>query len=242
MICKRCGRNNPPNARNCVYCGLPLSGGANKSQKQSESVIVALILILLVLLLVVAGVFIYQNNNHRTLNFRSGGGGKSTGNVPERIITQTHYPQITPTPSPTATPTPTPTPEPTPQQKDNSQYYKKLEKKNYFLEKADEITIYAKTYLETAETQFEINSESATVYSKWDSLLNEVYAYLKMIMTDNEFERLQKDELSWIEEKENAIEEAGAEWSGGSGEPMARNMTAIQYTEERCYYLISLIN
>ena len=43
-------------------------------------------------------------------------------------------------------------------------------------------------------------------------------------------------------ETEIAIDEASAEWEGGSGEPMARNMTAARYTKDRCYYLISLIN
>ena len=118
----------------------------------------------------------------------------------------------------------------------------KLSKKDAFLDKADDIEWYSETYLETAETQSEINSESSIVYKKWDALLNEVYQYLKTVMSDSEFKQLQEDEIAWITKKEKAIDAAGAEWEGGSGKPMARNMTAIQYTEERCYYLISLIN
>ncbi len=95
--------------------------------------------------------------------------------------------------------------------------------------------------LDTAMTQVDINQESGVVFQKWDMLLNEVYQYLKTIMTDSEFALLYEEEIAWIGEKEAAIEAAGAEWGGGSGEPMARNMTAIEYTKARCYYLISLI-
>ncbi len=117
-----------------------------------------------------------------------------------------------------------------------------ISKKEGFLDKADNIEQYSEVYLETAETQSEINSESSAVYKKWDTLLNEVYQYLKTIMSGSEFKQLQENEIAWIAEKEQAIKAAGAEWEGGSGEAMARNMTAIQYTKERCYYLISLIN
>ena len=51
--------------------------------------------------------------------------------------------------------------------------------------------------------------------------------------------------LDWIEKSfdiENAIKKEAEAWEGGSGETMAKNMTAIDYTKERCYYLISLIN
>ena len=52
---------------------------------------------------------------------------------------------------------------------------------------------------------------------------------------------LEAEEAAWIQTKESAIEAAGAEWEGGSGEPLARNAAGIQYTRERCYYLISLV-
>ena len=52
---------------------------------------------------------------------------------------------------------------------------------------------------------------------------------------------LEKDELLWIAEKEAAIEEAAKYWEGGSGEAMVRNVTASDYTKDRCYYLISIV-
>ena len=114
-------------------------------------------------------------------------------------------------------------------------------KKDSFLSKAGQIEMYTDKYLETAMAQQDINRESGIVYQKWDDLLNEVYQYLKTIMPSADFERLKADEMAWVYEKEAAIEAEGALWEGGSGEPMARNMTGIDYTAERCYYLISLI-
>lgn len=207
------------------------------NQKRTESIIVALIIVLVVLLVLVAGVLIYRNNSTPKGSFGSGGGGgtlppppiskeevlnpgKNIGEENVESKSDSYYEKPTETPA-----------------KNEA-----LDKKNAFLDKADDIEWYSETYLETAETQSEINSESSIVYKKWDALLNEVYQYLKTIMSDSEFKQLQEDEIAWITKKEKAIDAAGAEWEGGSGEPMARNLTAIQYTEERCYYLISLIN
>lgn len=111
-----------------------------------------------------------------------------------------------------------------------------------FEKTAEDIEVYEKAHLDNAQSQSEMNAESYAVYQKWDKLLNEIYAYLKDTMTDSEFASLQKDELEWIKEKEAAIEEAASEWQGGTGEPLARNSVAIEYTKERCDYLMSLID
>lgn len=243
MTCRRCGRNNPPNARHCTYCGTPLVMSNKKNnQKQTESVIVALIIIMVLLLVIVAGVLIYKNNNPRNVGFGGSGGGGAL--PPPTFSTNEVKPSETPNNNNTVekeieNEISIEQPEQTEKPSISSE---KLSKKDAFLDKADDIEWYSENYLETAETQSEINSESSIVYKKWDTLLNEVYQYLKTIMSDSEFKQLQEDEIAWITKKEKAIDAAGAEWEGGSGEPMARNMTAIQYTEERCYYLISLIN
>lgn len=95
--------------------------------------------------------------------------------------------------------------------------------------KAEALTIenYSKNNLETAESQFDMNTESYTVYEKWDKLLNKIYQHLKATMPSGEFERLKNDEIRWINEKEAAIEKARKEWEGGSGEPLAKNSVGI---------------
>lgn len=242
MICKRCGRNNPPNARHCTYCGTPLVTPNKKNdQKQTESVIVALIIVLVLLLVIVTGVVIYKGNGPRNVNFAGGGGGSLP--PPSFAANDAVSSQIPKDEDTAEDPVEKEIPAEQPKQTEQpSASNEKSAKKDAFLDEADDIELYSQSHLETAVTQSEINIETGIVYEKWDALLNEVYQYLKTIMSDSEFKQLQEDEIAWIKEKENAIDAAGAEWEGGSVQPMVRNMTAIQYTEERCYYLISLIN
>lgn len=264
MNCNRCGRPNPLNTKFCVYCGAPLMNNKKKKQKQTENLIVALIIIMVVLLVVVAGVLIYKNNS-KNKAFDVGGGYS-------KIPAPTMSTVATPIPTPEQTAQPTEdidnvqsvqndvviveeksintTPNNSNRLPDLKQVSPKqpsasnerLSTKERFLEKAYEIQLYSEEYLDTAQTQSEINYESGVVYQKWDNLLNEIYQYLKSTMSDSVFKQLQKDEHAWVQEKENAIAEAAIEWGSGTGSVMAQNCTAIEYTADRCYYLISLIN
>ena len=261
MRCKHCGRNNPLNVKRCIYCGAPFieddirNKNRDIKQRQTESVIVVSIIILILVLVIIAGTYIYNGNIPHKSGFSGGGGGGTTSpsisvvapeppgadnNVPnggdnaQDSVVEVVIPTAVPTLTPRTTPSPTPDQVPI--------YDERIARKESFLDKADEIKVYAEKYLDVNKSQSEINIESSNVYEMWDALLNEVYQYLKTILPSAEFERLKDDELEWIAEKEKAIEEAGAAWEGGSGEPMARNLTAIRYTQERCYYLISLID
>lgn len=239
MNCRRCGKNNQPNAKYCTYCGMTLSIPNKKNkQKQTEGIIVTLIIILVLFLTIAVGIVIYKSNNSRNGSLGGGSGGDSVQHprhttndiVPSEETDENDREDIEiPTTEPRITERP-------------SVSDRKLLKQDAFLDRAYDIEVYSENHLETAGTQSEINIESEIVFQKWDMLLNEVYQYLETIMTDNEFEVLLEDELEWIADKENAIEESALEWGGGSGEAMARNFTAIAYTKERCYYLISLIN
>ncbi len=245
MKCRRCGRNNPVNTRHCIYCGAQLAMPSKKNnKKQTESVIVCLIIVLTLLLVIIAGVLIYKNHTPRNGGFGGSGGGALP---PPAFSSGTVMPSVTPDAGASAEkPHEDEFATTQPKQAKQSEQAEKpntsISKKDEFLEEADDIEQYSENYLETAETQSEINSESSIVYQKWDALLNEVYQYLKTIISDSGFNRLKESEIAWIAEKEKAIKAAGEEWEGGSGETMAKNMVAIQYTRERCYYLISLIN
>lgn len=118
---------------------------------------------------------------------------------------------------------------------------KKQEARTNFQNKAAAIESYTKTHLDTAMTQSDMNIESGIVGEKWDDLLNEVYQYLKATMPTAQFNALKADEKAWIQRKENAVKNAGAQFAGGSAEILEKNMTYIEYTKERCYYLINLI-
>ena len=89
--------------------------------------------------------------------------------------------------------------------------------------------------------QAELNEKSAELYKVWDKLLNDFWAELKGSLPKDEYETLLNEQRAWIKEKEAAVEKAGAEYAGGSAEPMARNMKAASMTEERVYELYKLL-
>ncbi len=111
-----------------------------------------------------------------------------------------------------------------------------------FKSKADKIEEEYKKSLDGWITQAEFNMGTYEYCEKWDALLNEVYQYLKSTLNTVEFEKLKNDEIKWIKEKEVKIEEAAKEWEGGSGQAAAMNFVSIDYTSDRVYYLISLID
>lgn len=115
------------------------------------------------------------------------------------------------------------------------------EKKSAFLARAAEIQNYEVQHLQTAMTQMEINQESGIVYEKWDTLLNDVWAYLQDTLPETAYAALLEEQLAWIDEKEAAMAAASAGWQGGSGEPMARFGEGISYTRDRCFVLIEEI-
>lgn len=116
------------------------------------------------------------------------------------------------------------------------------QKRAEFTARAEEIKSFENDSSKTSADQATMNRHSYEVFQKWDVLLNDIYRYLKSTMSTSEFKALEADEIKWITEKENAIKAAGAEYEGGSMQPLVENTTATAYTKDRCYYLISLID
>jgi len=250
MICPKCGHRNVHGDMYCSECGTKLSANKPKNNDvQLKAVIIVLVITVILTLLTlsaVVGFVVYKNNTS------SGKNGDNIHNVaevteePENIVspvvetiapaTETSAVETIAPAIETKRPIKTYAPEKT--EKNDGRY----EKKEEFRERAKAIENYSERNLETAMAQSEINYESGVVLDKWDELLNDVYQYLKKILPADEFEELKKDEIAWIKEKEKAADEAAAEWEGGSGAPMIWNTTALDYTRDRCYYLISLIN
>ncbi|MEG2668867.1 MAG: stalk domain-containing protein [Oscillospiraceae bacterium] len=79
------------------------------------------------------------------------------------------------------------------------------------------------------------------IYTQWDDLLNDIYGYLKQILPVNEFNALEKDEVAWISRRDGNAEVAAEGMKGGTGEGLLYTETLMNDTEDRCYYLISLI-
>lgn len=92
-----------------------------------------------------------------------------------------------------------------------------------------------------ALTQTELNEKSAGRYTLWDDLLNEIWAVLKTELSEEEMSALTTEEIAWINEKEQAVADAGAQSEGGSGQALAQNTKAADMTKERVYVLMDLL-
>ena len=98
-----------------------------------------------------------------------------------------------------------------------------------------------KSLSEDALTQHDMNMKSEELYILWDDALNDLWGELKKAMPEGEFAALTEEQLAWIEEKEAAVREAGAEFEGGSIYPLIVNGEASRITEERVYELYDLL-
>jgi len=98
-----------------------------------------------------------------------------------------------------------------------------------------------KSLSEDALTQHDMNMKSEELYILWDDALNDLWGELKKAMPEGEFDALTEEQLAWIEEKEAAVREAGAEFEGGSIYPLIVNGEASRITEERVYELYDLL-
>ncbi len=91
--------------------------------------------------------------------------------------------------------------------------------------------------LQSVQTQMELNEVSGEIYAVWDETLNVVWRVLKNNLDEDAMNKLTEEERTWIAEKETAVQEAGAEYEGGSMQVMVENQKAAQLTRERVYVL-----
>jgi uncharacterized protein YecT (DUF1311 family) len=88
--------------------------------------------------------------------------------------------------------------------------------------------------------QQEMNEKSGQLYEIWDTALNQLWAELKNQLSEEDFQKLLEEQRTWIDEKEEAVKEAGEEVEEGSLYSMTVHMTAAAITEERVYELYDL--
>ncbi len=120
---------------------------------------------------------------------------------------------------------------------ENAKRYNQNSKSGYY-SRAKEIENYENTVL-TGEN---LNSNLADIYRKWDTLLNDVYQYLKSTKDEYFVARMETGEINWIYEKENAMQAAADEYYGGTMAVTCYYSVGIDYTKERVYELINLID
>lgn len=264
MICPNCGKDQSGNNRFCTGCGYSFSTTAmptpapayipKPKKKSNLGLWITLVIVVILGVALIFGLMIYKEK--QTVPTTSSGEtntaeselvlGFEPSPTPNHgfqvesiapIATPTVIPSPTPsatsiaTPSPTPSATPSPTPTATPAS-EATPIVSALDQKDVFLQTAQEIEQYSAKYLDFATNTSVIERESNAVYQKWDKLLNQVYQYLKTIMPAGEFKQLEKEELQWIKAKEGTQ-------SGTSGAEYYQ--IGIEFTKDRCYYLISYI-
>lgn len=85
--------------------------------------------------------------------------------------------------------------------------------------------------------QQEMNRLSGELYMLWDNELNSMWSRIREILPEDEMAQLTSEELDWIADKESAVAEAGAEFEGGTMQPLLENTTAANLTRIRVYEL-----
>lgn len=91
--------------------------------------------------------------------------------------------------------------------------------------------------LQEASTQADMNELSAELFLTWDDTLNTVWKLLESELDAETMETLRTEERNWIDTKDAAVKAAGQEFEGGSLQPMAESMKAVELTKERVYEL-----
>lgn len=115
------------------------------------------------------------------------------------------------------------------------------EKKEYFLEKLDYLEDYSRTLQSSANSQTEMSKASKEIYDKYDELLNEVYSYLKEVMPEDKFSKIESDEKGWVIRRDEAIEEAGKQYAGGTMYGMVRSSAGAEETKKRINELLDFL-
>lgn len=100
--------------------------------------------------------------------------------------------------------------------------------------KADEI---AQRINSGNASQTELNMAASDLYMLWDVEINDMWARLKNMLSKDEMDALTKEEIDWINYKEEEIKKAGLEVEGGSMQPMLENLTGAELTRVRVYEL-----
>lgn len=92
-----------------------------------------------------------------------------------------------------------------------------------------------------ALTQMELNTLTGELYKLWDTELNQIWSELKNTLDEDTMEKLTEEERNWISSKDEEVQEAGAQYEGGSMQAMVENEKAAELTKDRVYELIKYL-
>lgn len=111
-----------------------------------------------------------------------------------------------------------------------------LESYNAAVERQEEIDneITTNTLLDQAT----LNQLAYEEYDMWDVLLNQMWAYLGETLDEDNMNSLRDEQQKWIREKEASMKEAGADFEGGTMQPMIEYSSGATITRQRVEELI----
>jgi len=112
---------------------------------------------------------------------------------------------------------------------------------NNFLNRLYEIEKKDKVDNKKANTTYDITIYACDYSKQYDTLLNEIYNYLREVMLENEFKKLEKEEIEWINKKETVINNDLEKHKGGSICAYISELNTISYTHDRIYELLKYI-
>lgn len=87
--------------------------------------------------------------------------------------------------------------------------------------------------------QLTLNQYAFEEYQMWDSLLNGIWGYMSENLDSAQMEEIRQDQKAWIKEKEESMKSEGANFEGGSMQPMLEYGTGARLTRERVELLIN---
>lgn len=115
----------------------------------------------------------------------------------------------------------------------------KLKKKDVYIEKLDNIKIQNKDLEEKySGITIEMKEAAATELERWDTALNEIYKDLKENLNKETFNKLEKEEIQWIKDRDSKAENAAKKFEGGTAEELERLSCLVEETKKRCYELV----
>lgn len=109
---------------------------------------------------------------------------------------------------------------------------------NYEKVKKKQEEIDSKLNSNSLMDQMTLNQTAYEEFDMWDTLLNQVWQYLGANLDEKTMEKLEEEEHKWIKEKETAMKDAGADFEGGSMQPMVEYGAGSAATRKRVETLI----
>lgn len=110
-----------------------------------------------------------------------------------------------------------------------------------FAETIQKSSEYETSLLNDDLSQQEMNQKMQAVYDLWDQELNQVWSTLEGQLDTSDMEALRIQEREWIDYKEQEMNQAGAEFEGGTMQPYIKALKGAELTKLRVYELAELL-